>query len=121
LGHAGLAAIGGFAEVKAGGAVFGVGLELVGDVGRGRIGDVAAVEFDRAGAVGAAELSVRVGDGLGDRLELPEGFIASTGLEAAAFDLALVDLFGFRCHLELLLGGRLKDSMVAEKTIYPGG
>ena len=97
LGHAGLAAVGGFAEVEAGGAVLGVGLELVGDVRRGRVDDVAAVELDRAGAVGATELGVGVRDGFGDGLELPEGFIAAAGLEAASFDLALVDFFGFGC------------------------
>ena len=79
LGHAGLAAVGGFAEVEAGGAVLGVGLELVGDVRRGRVDDVAAVELDRAGAVGAAELGVEVNDRLGDRFELPEGLVASAG------------------------------------------
>jgi hypothetical protein len=52
-----------------------------------------AVEFDGTGAVGAAELGVVVGEGFGDGLELPEGLVASTQLEAAAFDLALVDFF----------------------------
>ena len=102
LGHAGLAAVGGFAEVEAGGAVLGVGLELVGDVRRGRVDDVAAVELDRAGAVGAAEFCVGVDDGFGDGLELPEGFIATAYFEAAAFYLALVDFFGFGGHGVLL-------------------
>ena len=64
LGEAGQAAVGGLAEVEAGGAVLGVGLELVGDVRRGRVGDVMAVQLDGAGAVGAAELGVVV-DGRG--------------------------------------------------------
>ena len=96
LGEAGLAAVGGLAEVQTGRAVLGVGLELVGDVRRGRAGKVMAVQLDRAGAVGAAELGVVVDEGLGDGFELPEGLVATAGLEAAAFDLALVDFFRIR-------------------------
>jgi len=93
LGEAGLASVGGFAEVEAGGAVLGVGLELVGDVWRRRAGDVVAMQLDGAGAVGAAELGVVVDEGFGDGFELPERLIPTTDLEAAAFDLALVDFF----------------------------
>jgi hypothetical protein len=98
LGHAGLAAVGGFAEPDACGAILGVGLEFVRDVRRGCVHDVAAVELDRAGAVGAAKFGVRVGDGFDDRLELPEGFIAATQFDAAPLGLALIDLFGFDGH-----------------------
>jgi len=93
LGEAGLAAVGGPAEVEAGGAELGVGLELVCDVRGRRSGDVVAVQLDGAGAVGAAELCVVVDEGFGDRLELPEGLVTTARLEAAAFDLALVDFF----------------------------
>jgi hypothetical protein len=98
LGEAGLAAVGGFAEEDAGGAVFGVALELVGDVGRRRVGHVVAMDLDRAGAVGAAELGVGIDECLSDGLELPERLVATAGLEAAAFDLALVDFFRFGGH-----------------------
>jgi len=98
LGEAGAAAVGGFAEEGPGGAILGVGLELVGDVGRGRVDDVAAVEGDGAGAVGAAELGVVVDEGFGDGLEFPEGFVAATEFEAATLDLTLVDFFGFGGH-----------------------
>jgi hypothetical protein len=102
LGHARLAAVGGFAEEDAGGAVLGVALELVGDVGRRCAFDVMAVDLDGASAVGAAELGVGVDEGFGDGLELPEGFIATAYFEAAAFYLALVDFFGFGGHGVLL-------------------
>jgi|ERR1035441_4110187 hypothetical protein len=98
LGEAGLATVGSFAEEGAGGAILGVGLELVGDVGQRRVDDVAAMEPDGAGAVGAAELGVVVGESFDDRLELPERFVATAKFEAAALDLALVDLFGFGGH-----------------------
>ena len=58
-----------------------------------RTGDVMAVQLDRAGAIRAAELGVVVDEGFGDGFELPEGFVATACLEAAAFDLALVDFF----------------------------
>jgi len=93
LGEAGLAAVSGLAEEEAGRAVLGVCLELVGDVRGRRSGDVMAVQLDRAGAVGAAELGVVVDEGFGDGFELPERLIPTTDLEAAAFDLALVDFF----------------------------
>jgi hypothetical protein len=93
LGEAGLAAVGGLAEEETGGAVLGVGFELVGDVRRRRAGDMMTVQLDRAGAVGATELSVVVDEGFGDGFELPEGLVSTADLEAAAFDLALVDFF----------------------------
>ena len=80
FGHARQAAVGGLAEDKAGGAVLGVALELVRDVGWRRVRNMVAVEFDGAGAVGAAELGVGVDQGFGDRLELPEGFVAAAEL-----------------------------------------
>jgi hypothetical protein len=98
LGEAGLATVGSFAEEGAGGAILGVGLELVGDVGQRRVDDVAAMEPDGAGAVGAAELGVVVGESFDDRFELPERFVATAKFEAAALDLALIDLFGFGGH-----------------------
>jgi hypothetical protein len=95
-GRAGLAvfaAVGGFAEADAGGAVLGVGLELVLDV-RDGAGGVAAGDFERAVAVLAAELGVAVGERVGEGLDLPEGLIAvAAGAYAAAFDFALVKLF----------------------------
>jgi hypothetical protein len=96
------ATVRGFAEDQAGGAVLGVALELMRDVGRRRIGDMVAVQFDRASAVGAAKLGVVVDESFGDRLEFPEGLIAAAELETPAFDLTLVDLFGFGCHEGLL-------------------
>ena len=101
-GEAGLAAVGGFTEPEAGGAILGVCFELVGDVGRRRVGDVVAVDFDGASAVGAAELGVVVDEGFGDGFEFPEGFVAAAGFEAAAFDLTLVDFFGFGGNVVLL-------------------
>jgi hypothetical protein len=66
LGEAGLAAVSGLAEEETGWAVLRVGLELVGDVRRRRVGDVMTVQLDGAGAVGAAELGVVVNEGFGD-------------------------------------------------------
>jgi hypothetical protein len=60
------------------------------------------VDFDRTGAIGAAELSVVVDKGFGDGLELPERFIAAAELKAATLDLTLVDFFGFSGHMVLL-------------------
>src|ERR1035437_8370693 len=84
FGEAGLAAVGGFAEVEACRAILGIALELVGDVGRRRVGHVMAVDLDGAAAVGSAELGVVVVEGFGDGLELPEGFIAAADSEASA-------------------------------------
>ena len=58
FGHAGRAAVGGFAEEDAGRAVLGITLQLVGDVGRRRVRHVVAMDLDGASAVGAAELGV---------------------------------------------------------------
>jgi len=99
LGEAWLATVGGLAEEEAGGAVLGVGLELVCDVRGRRAGDVMAVQLDGTGAVRAAELCVVVDEGFGYGLELPEGLISTASLEAAAFDLALVDFFRFGGHV----------------------
>jgi hypothetical protein len=93
LGEASVAAVGGFAEEEAGGAVLGVALEFVGDVRRRCVGHVVAVDLDCAGAVGAAELGIVVGESLRDGLEFPEGFVAAAELEATTLDLALVDFF----------------------------
>jgi len=98
FGETGQAAVGGFAEVEAGGAELGVGLELVGDVRRRSAGDVMAVQLDGSGAVRATELGVVVDEGLGDGFELPEGLVSTASLEATSFDLALVDFFGFGGH-----------------------
>jgi len=103
FGHAWLAAVGGFAEDEARRAVFGVALEFVSDVGRRGSGCVVAVELDRAGTVGAAKLGVGVDEGFGDGLEFPEGLVSAAEFEATAFDLALVDFFGFSGHDGLLL------------------
>ena len=67
-----------------------------------------AMELDRAGAVGTAELGVVVGYGFSDRFELPERLVATTDFEASSFDLALVNLFGLadiRCSLVVRLCG----------------
>jgi hypothetical protein len=102
FGEPGQAAVCGFAEDEPGGAVLGIALELMRDVRRRRVGNMMAVEFHRAGAVGAAELGVIVDEGFGNGLELPERFIAAAELEAPALHLTLVDFFGFDCHGVLL-------------------
>jgi len=63
---------------------------------------VAAMQFDRSRAVRAAKLCVRVDQGFGDGLQLPERFITTADLEPSAFDLTLINFFGFGCHVELL-------------------
>src|ERR1700687_531862 len=98
LGGLRLAAIGGFAKQKAVGAEPGVRGGLVCDVGRSPGFAVAAEEFDLAETVLAAELGIAVGQGLGNRLDLPEGLIATTGFNATAFYFALVDLLAFDGH-----------------------
>jgi hypothetical protein len=80
-------------EASAYGAVFGVGFELVLDVGDGA-GGVALVEFQGAVALFAAELGVAIEDRIGDRLDLPERFIAATCANAATFYFTLVELLG---------------------------
>jgi hypothetical protein len=85
-----------------------------------------AVDLDRAGAVGAAELGVVVDEGFGDGLEFPEGFVSAADFEAAALDLTLVDFFGFGGH-DVLLGGACSvmgdclNLISAEKRDYPKG
>jgi hypothetical protein len=103
--HAGLAAIGGFAKVKSRRAILGVTLQLMRDMGRRCALDVMAMHFDRARAVGATELSVCVDDCFRDGFELPERLIAAADFDASAFDLALIDLFGFGRHGRLLGNG----------------
>jgi hypothetical protein len=73
------------------GAVLGVGLELVLDVGNGA-GGVALVELERAVTLFAAELGVAVENSVGDGLHLPERFIAATCANAATFYFTLVKL-----------------------------
>ena len=96
------------------------GLALSGGIGAfaqgaTRIDQMAAVEPDGSGAVGAAELGVVVDESFGDGLEFPEGFVAATELEAATLDLALVDFFGFGGH-GVLLGGAVVDRWWARVT-----
>src|SRR5260370_14558539 len=98
LGGLRLAAIGGFAKQHAVGAELEVGGGLVFDVGRSPGFAVAAEEFDLAETVLAAELGIAVGQGLGNRLDLPEALIATTRFDATAFDFALVDLLSFHGH-----------------------
>jgi len=93
LGEAWLATVGGLAEEEAGGAVLGVGFELVRDVRRRCAGDVMTMQLDGAGAVGAAKLGVVVNEGFGDGFKLPERLVSTACLEASTLDLALVDFF----------------------------
>jgi len=84
--------------MNAGGAVLGVGFQFVGDVGRGCVSNIAAMELDCASAIRAAEFRVGVGDGIEDGLQLPERLVAATRLKSPALCLALVDFFGFNGH-----------------------
>ena len=72
-GGAGFAAVGGFLEEQAGGTEFGVGGELVLDVGDGAVLAVAAEELDGSAAVLAAEVGVGVSEGDGDVLTFQKG------------------------------------------------
>jgi hypothetical protein len=90
-GEAGGAAIGGEVETGAGGAVLGVGLEFVLDVGYGA-GGVALVELEGAVALFAAELGVAIEDGVGDGFDLPERLIAAGCANAATLYFTLVEL-----------------------------
>jgi hypothetical protein len=92
-GAAGGAAVGSFEEAGCGGAVLGVALELVLDVGDGA-GGVALVELQGAVALFAAELGVAVQQGVGYGFYLPEGLIAPGGADATAFNFALKELLG---------------------------
>jgi hypothetical protein len=94
-GDAGGTTIGGFAEEEAAGAVLGVGLEFVLDVGDGAGSEVALVERDGAVAVFATELGVSVDESFGDGFDLPEGFVARAGgANAAAFYFTFIQFFG---------------------------
>jgi hypothetical protein len=87
-GDAGGTTIGGFAEEEAAGAVLGVGLEFVLDVGDGAGSEVALVELDGA-------VAVSVDESFGDGFDLPEGFVARAGgANAAAFYFTFIQFFG---------------------------
>src|ERR1700733_8724728 len=97
-GGARLTAVGGLEEVQAGGAVLGIALELVFDVGGQTVAGAAFDNFDRTTAVFAAELGVVIFEGDGDGLDLPEGLVAAGCADAKALHFALVEFFPFDCH-----------------------
>jgi hypothetical protein len=76
-GHAGLAAVGGLEKPQASRAMLGVGFELVLEVRRRSVLDVAAKEFDGASAILAPELGVLVDEGFSNEFDLPEGLVAA--------------------------------------------
>jgi hypothetical protein len=93
VGRAGFSTVLGLEEVGAVGAVFGVGAVFVLDVRSGTASLVVLVELDRAAAIFAAKLGVFVDEGVGDILDLPEGFVPSARPDATPLDFTLVDLF----------------------------
>ena len=82
----------------AGGAVLGVGLEFVLEVGDGAIFSAALEELERAVTVLATELGIGVGESIGDGFDLPERFVTAGGTNSAALDLALLEVLAFGCH-----------------------
>src|ERR1035437_908040 len=97
-GGPGFAAIGSLLKQHAGRAEFGVGGELVLDVGDAAILAVAAEQFHRAKAILAAKFCVFIHQGDGDVFDLPVGLIPPAGFDPASSDFALIHLFAFDCH-----------------------
>ena len=96
-----LATVGSFFEVEPNRAVFRILFVLVLRVRSWQAGLVAFEDLQWTTAILAAELRVLIDKGYGEVFHLPEGFIASSDLDSAAFDLNLHDFFA----LFLNLGG----------------